>query len=412
GPDAPGATQLQNELTTLGATHITITATDTADRDTLATALATIPTDHPLTAVIHISQEQQEPQQQLDAARHLHELAREISTVSEFVLVSTLAGSTTAIEGSDGTDGTVDSSYALANGYLDALAEHRAAQGLPATSIAWGPWNVTETATATAEDSGGGQAAADGFRPVSEAEGTALFEAALDARRTAVVAAPLDLATVRGLSRTPELLRGLVAGPGRRRHAAQSGTGTGAGTPGVLTQRLAGLSDEERQAHVLDAVRTEVAFVLGHADSLAIEPDRAFQELGFDSLTAVELRNRLNAMAGTALPATLVFDHPTPAALAEYVLKRVLPDEASQQPVLAELAQLEAAVTGLSAPSWGDLDHAAITVRLQTLLAKVQETQETAGAATEGTDDAESRIASATADEIFALIDSEFGTSQ
>ncbi|MFG2646078.1 type I polyketide synthase, partial [Streptomyces sp. NPDC048370] len=416
GPNAPGATQLHNELTTLGATHITITATDTADRNAITTTLDTIPTDHPLTAVIHISQEQQEPQQQLDAARHLHELTREISTVSEFVLLSTLAGSTTAIEGSDGTDGTVDSSHALANGYLDALAEHRAAQGLPATSIAWGPWNVTDTATAAAaaaaENSGGSQAAADGFRPVSEAEGTVLFEAALGARRTAVVAAPLDLAAVRGLSRTPELLRGLVAGPGRRRHAAQSGTGTGAGAPGVLAQRLAGLSDEERQAHVLEAVRTEVAFVLGHADSLAIEPDRAFQELGFDSLTAVELRNRLNAMAGTALPATLVFDHPTPAALAGYVLKRVLPDEASQQPVLAELAQLEAAVTGLSAPSWGDLDHAAITVRLQTLLAKVQETQETAGAATEGTDDAESRIASATADEIFALIDSEFGTSQ
>ncbi|MGW6570466.1 SDR family NAD(P)-dependent oxidoreductase, partial [Streptomyces sp. NPDC054975] len=415
GPDAPGATQLRDELTALGATHVTIAAVDTTDPEALATALDAIPTNHPLTAVIHQDmqeQHEQQGQQQLEAARHLHELTRESTTVSEFVLLSTLAD---AIADGGSADG---SSYALANGYMEALAGQRAAQGLPATSIAWGPWDSTGSSTDDIDGTDSTHAtAADGFRPVSEADGTVLFEAALGARRTAVVAVPLDLAAVRGRSRTPELLRGLVAGTGgRRRHAAQSGTGgIGAGAPAALVQRLAGLSDEERQAHVLEAVRTEVAFVLGHADSGAIEPDRAFQELGFDSLTAVELRNRLNAMAGTRLPATLVFDHPTPAALADYVLKRVVPDEVAQQPVLAELAQLEAVVTGLSAPSWGDLDHAAIAVRLQTLLAKVQETQEAGRAATtaaEGADNAESRIASATADEIFALIDSEFGTSQ
>ncbi|MFJ3586921.1 beta-ketoacyl reductase, partial [Streptomyces sp. NPDC090127] len=384
----------------------TITALDTTDRTALTTTLNTIPTDHPLTTVIHaedvVVRGDGRPER-LDAARHLHELTREVGTVSAFVLLSTLAGSAGGF------------SHGLAHGYLEALAELRAAQGLPATSIAWGPWETTHTSDigATAEGSDG-PGAAPGFRPVSEEEGTVLFEAALRAGRTAVVAAPLDLAAVRGRSRTPELLRGLVPGSGhRRRHAAQAGAAAGDGGPGALAQRLARLSDEERQAHVLAAVRAEVAFVLGHADSSAIEPDRAFQELGFDSLTAVELRNRLNAMAGTGLPATLVFDHPTPAALADYVLKRVAPDDAAQQPVLAELARLEAAVIGLSAPSWGDLDQAAIAVRLQTLLAKVQETQDAAGGTeAEGAEDAESRIASATADEIFALIDSEFGTSQ
>ncbi|MEU9701230.1 SDR family NAD(P)-dependent oxidoreductase [Streptomyces sp. NPDC047981] len=395
-PDAPAATQLHDELTALGATHVTLTTLS-------ATTLASIPTDHPLTAVIAViaasdagvagdtgsAQEQSD----LDTARDLHELTRGIDTLAEFVLFSTLAGSATAGSGSG-----------LTHGYLDALAEHRTAHGLPATSIAWGPWDGAEAP------------AQGGFRPVTESAATVLFEAALATRRTKVVAAPLDLGAVRGESRTPELLRGLVADTGvvRRRQAARAGA-DGRG-PGALAQQLAGLSGEERRAHVLEAVRTEVAFVLGHADHAVIEPDRAFQELGFDSLTAVELRNRLNAMAGTRLPATLVFDHPTPAALADHVLQRVVPDDAAaQQPVLAELAQLEAAVTGLSAPSWGDLDHSAIAVRLQTLLAKVQETTQRAGGGTaaEGADDdAESRIASATADEIFALIDSEFGTDQ
>ncbi|WEB46116.1 acyltransferase domain-containing protein [Streptomyces yunnanensis] len=202
-------------------------------------------------------------------------------------------------------------------------------------------------------------------------------------------------------------------GPVRRTAAT---TGSAAGAIASLADRLSGLSPQEQEQLTLHLIRTEVASVLGYRDSAAIDPDRAFQELGFDSLLAVELRNRLNAMAGVPLPATVIFEHPTPAALAGALLARVVPESSARPPLIAGLEQLEASLTDLTAGSWDELglDHSAISVRLQTLLAKVREAADAADgpARATGAAGAAGAIESATAEEIFALIDSELGPPQ
>uniref|UniRef100_UPI000375EB28 phosphopantetheine-binding protein n=1 Tax=unclassified Streptomyces TaxID=2593676 RepID=UPI000375EB28 len=196
-----------------------------------------------------------------------------------------------------------------------------------------------------------------------------------------------------------------------RRTAATAGSASGA--TASLADRVSGLSAQEQQHLTLHLVRAEVASVLGHRDSAAIDPDRAFQELGFDSLLAVELRNRLTAVAGVPLPATVIFEHPTPTALAGALLARVVPEGSARPPLIAGLEQLEASLTDLTAGSWDELglDHSALTARLQTLLAKVREAADTAEGPARATG-AAGAIESATAEEIFALIDSELGPAQ
>ncbi|MFC9293559.1 beta-ketoacyl reductase, partial [Streptomyces sp. NPDC057010] len=390
GPTAPGAQDLQTELTALGA-QVTITACDTADRDALAALLADVPAEHPLTAVVHTAGTLDDalittltPDQldtvmrpKVDTARHLHELTRDLD-LTAFVLFSSIAG----VIGGPG-----QANYAAANAYLDALAHHRHHHGLPATSIAWGLW-----------EAGGRLAEGDlrrfareGLRPVSEQEGVALFDAALASGEAAVVATPLDVAAVRASGRVPAILRGLVAAPVRRR--AQQAAGES------LAQRLAGLTEQDQQELLLSLVRTEVAGVLGYADAQAVDPERAFQELGFDSMTAVELRNRLNAAAGTRLPATLVFDHPSPAVLAAHLRMRITPEAPdAAQPLLAELGRLETLLESL--PEDEGL-RGTLSGRLQALAAKLTP----AG----GDDGLSDRIESASTDELFDFIDTALG---
>ncbi|WP_037891536.1 type I polyketide synthase, partial [Streptomyces sp. NRRL S-87] len=241
-----------------------------------------------------------------------HELTADLD-LSAFVLFSSAAG----VFGGAG-----QANYAAANTFLDALAAHRRAAGLAGTSLAWGLWS---------EVGGMGDALGDGDRErigrggigaLTPETGLALFDAA---RRTAdplLVPLPLDLRALRAQARTgpvPDLLRGLVRGPARR-----AATGRGAGDGGAFRAGLAALPAEEREAALLAAVRAEVAAVLGHASTDEVPADRAFKELGFDSLTSVELRNRLGAATGERLPATLVFDYPTPGALAAYLMAEVL----------------------------------------------------------------------------------------
>ncbi|GAA3566871.1 hypothetical protein GCM10022419_054440 [Nonomuraea rosea] len=389
GPDAPGAAELAAGLESLGA-RVTIAACDTADPDALAGLLDGVR----LSAVVHaagvlddatlgaLTPERLDAvlRPKAEAAWHLHRLTRD-QDLSAFVLFSSAAG----VFGSPG-----QGNYAAANAFLDALAQHRQAQGLPATSLAWGLWGETSKMTAEAAP------ARDGLVPLGSEEGLALFDAGLAAGAAALVPIRLDLAALRAQAGggmlpavLPTVLRGLVTVPARRADTSAA----------ALTQRLTGLDAAAQTRLLLDLARGHIAAVLGRGASESVDPDRAFQELGFDSLTAVELRNRLNAATGVRLPATAVFDYPTAALLAAYLRERLVP-EAPGAPVLAEIDRLEAA---LDAAEPTDEDRAQITTRLQAMAARWSDAQATQN------DDVQDRIRSATADEVFAFIDRELG---
>ncbi|MFF2654135.1 SDR family NAD(P)-dependent oxidoreductase [Streptomyces sp. NPDC058045] len=310
GASAEGARELAAELGELGA-EVRLAACDVSDRDALAALLDGVSAEHPLTAVVHAAGVLDDGvlgsltparldtvlRPKLDAAWHLHELTAH-RDLTAFVLFSSAAG----VFGAPG-----QGSYAAGNVFLDALAQHRAAHGLPATSLAWGLW---------AEGGGMGGRLAGGDREritgsgvaaLSAAEGLALFDLALGQDAPLLVPAKLDLRP--STAPVPPLLRGLVRSAVRR-PAVNRGTG----------QPRADWTGES----VMEAVRTQVAAVLGHSGTSGVELGRAFSDLGFDSLTAVELRNRLGSVTGLRLPATLVFDHPTPAALGDHLRERLV----------------------------------------------------------------------------------------
>ncbi|MGW3233798.1 type I polyketide synthase, partial [Kitasatospora sp. NPDC001095] len=218
--------------------------------------------------------------------------------------------------------------YAAANAFLDALAEQRRADGLPATSLAWGLWAEDGGMATSLSDADVRRLARAGVAPLRSQEGLALFDGALTLERALVVPMHLDPVTAVGSSDVPPLLRGLVRTP--RRRTAASGSTAAAGS---LAERLLALPAARRDETVREVVRTQVAEVLGHGSAAEVDPARAFRELGFDSLTAVELRNRLNAATGLRLPATLVFDYPTPAALADFIRDELV----GEAPVVAEV---------------------------------------------------------------------------
>jgi acyl transferase domain-containing protein/short-subunit dehydrogenase/acyl carrier protein len=314
GIEAAGATDLKAELEALGA-DVTVAACDVADRDALAFLLEGIAD---LKGVVHaagiaenglveaVTAEELDAvlRPKADAAWHLHELTRGLDL---FVLISSAGGLLLAAG---------QASYAAANVFLDALAVHRRSLGMPATSLAYGLWGVAAGLGTELKDADLQRMRKSGMPALSAAEGLALFDAAIDSGETNLVPVKLDLGTLR-TREVPHVLRGLVRVP--QRQAAQAGSVTG----NSLADRLSGLGEEERDALLLDLVRRHVAAVLGHASTDAIEPDRAFQELGFDSLASVELRNLLGGETGLRLPATLVFDYPTSRAVAEYLREKV-----------------------------------------------------------------------------------------
>ncbi|GGV10439.1 type I polyketide synthase [Streptomyces spectabilis] len=302
---------LCDELVGLGA-EVAVVACDVAQRDAVAALLA----EHPVTAVVHVAGvlddgviDSQTPERidtvfgpKADGARHLHELTREMD-LSAFVLFSSAAGTF-------GNPG--QSNYAAANAYLDALAQHRRAAGLPATSLAWGLW--------AGDDGMGARMARTGAAGLTPEEGLRLFDAAVALPSAVAVPTRLDLAPLRAHPEAvPALLRALVRTV--RPEAAKAAGG--------LAARISALPDDERLPALLDLVRTSVAAVLGHASAAQVEPERAFDELGFDSLTAVELRNRLDVATGLRLPVTLVFDYPTPLVLAGHLRTELLGGEAA-----------------------------------------------------------------------------------
>ncbi|MEV0805999.1 type I polyketide synthase [Micromonospora sp. NPDC050200] len=315
GSAAPGADALVTELTGLGAT-VRVAACDAADRDALAAVLAAIPAAHPLRIVVHAAGVADNgvaatltPERlaatlapKVDGAWHLHELTRE-ADLSAFVLFSS-AGGLVLAAGQAG--------YAAANVFLDALAEHRAALGLPATSLAYGLWATDAGLGAALSDADLERMARQGFPALTEADGLAAFDTALRDRPVTLAPLRIDPAAVRTDTGIPALLRALVRAPRRLRRATDTPAGATAG-------RFAGLSGPDRVRALRDLVRAQVAAVLGYDSAEAVEPDRAFSELGFDSLSAVELRNALGAAADLRLPATLVFDYPTADAVAAYL---------------------------------------------------------------------------------------------
>ncbi|WP_162908363.1 type I polyketide synthase, partial [Allorhizocola rhizosphaerae] len=314
GLDAPGAGQLRADLTALGA-DVAIAACDTADRDALAALLAGIDPAHPLRAVVHtagvlddavavgMTAEQLDRVllPKVDGAWHLHELTRD-HELDAFVLYSSSAG----VFGGAG-----QANYAAANAYLDALAMQRRAAGLPAVSMAWGLWAQAGGITAGLSDNDLARIARAGMSPLPEDEGLRLFDIVLAQGHVSVLPMRLELSALRAMDNPPAVLKGLVRTTPRRAAA-----GRGQGGSSALRERLAGLSDADRAKMLIDVVRGQVAAVLGHAHTDAVEADRAFKDLGFDSLTAVELRNQLNAVTGLRLPAALIFDYPSPQAVA------------------------------------------------------------------------------------------------
>ncbi|GAB2920327.1 hypothetical protein GCM10027075_20240 [Streptomyces heilongjiangensis] len=412
GPDADGAADLSAELTAAGA-EVTLAACDAADEDALAALLAA----HPVDAVVHaagvlddgllatLTPDRLEAvlRPKLAAARALDRLTRD-RDLSAFVLFSSFAGTV----GSAG-----QGNYAAANAYLDALAAQRRAAGLPATSVAFGPWAGDGMAAGGPDTEA--RLRAGGVAPLDpEAALTALDRAVArtDAGRTVA-----DVAWDRFLpgftaARPAPLLAELPEARALSARAADDGAEPGT-ADGGLRERLAGLGEAEQERLLLHLVRGHVATVLGHGSADAVEADRAFTELGFDSLMAVELRNRLGVAAGLQLPATLLFDQPTPRVLARH-LRSLTADDDAGAPALAALDQLEAALARLTdAGSDGDdTGHGRIASRLLALAARWGGEPAAAPAPTAGQEpgtDLQDRIDSAGAEDLFALIDNDLG---
>ncbi|MFD2619356.1 type I polyketide synthase, partial [Streptomyces chumphonensis] len=318
GVEAPGADGLCAELRELGA-EVTVAACDVSDRAALAEVLGTVPADRPLGAVVHAAGTLEDGTvETLTAERvsavlgpkvagawHLHELTRELD-LTRFVLFSAAGG----MLGNGG-----QANYAAANACLDALARFRRDRGLPGHSLAWGLWAETSGLTGRLDAAARDRMRRAGVLPLSSADGLGLLDRALGEDRAVVVPIRLDLTAVRDGGGIAPVLRDLAPGRGLPR-AAVSG-----GPPPVEDDRLAlaGLTPGERAHALEELVCRQAATVLGHSSADAVRPTRGFLETGFDSLRAVELRNRLGAATGLRLPATLIFDHPTPGALAAHL---------------------------------------------------------------------------------------------
>ncbi|WP_439378731.1 type I polyketide synthase [Amycolatopsis lexingtonensis] len=395
GLDAPGARELAEELTAAGA-RVTVAACDVSDRDALRNLIESLPEEFPLRGVVHAagvlddcvvdavdpSRFETVLRPKATAAVNLHELTTDLSL---FVLFASIAGT---------VGGPGQGSYAAANAVLDALAEQRAAAGLPALSVAWGAWGEVGMAAdpAIQERMRRSGAAALAPRRALLALGEAL-------RRgdTSVTVADIDwtrYAPGMALMRTTHLLDGIPSA----RTAIEAARKAPETAEAPLAEQLAGMSEPERVSTLSKAVRTAAAMILGHASGDAIEPEAKFGLLGFDSLSAVEFRNLLARRTGLNLPQGLVFDHPTPLALAQYLRAELVPDDQpAADPLDAELAALERAMTA------GDLDETrrdAVSRRLHRLLDGLRPER------ADGED-----VFAASDDEMFDLLGKEFGIS-
>ncbi|MEV0414708.1 type I polyketide synthase [Streptomyces sp. NPDC050448] len=360
GMAAEGVPELVADLESAGAA-VRVVECDVADRAAVADMLADMPRQYPLTAVVHAagvladgtveSLTAQSVDRVLRAkvggAVNLHELTRE-HNLSAFINFSALAGTL-------GTAGQAN--YAAANGFLDGLAAQRKASGLAGTSLCWGWWEQSSGMTGDLDQADLSRLRRMGIAAMPTAEALALFDSACAFDKPVLIPARVDVAALRskGGDELPLLLRGLADGGRPRRNKA--GTAKDGGSP-VLSARLVTLPAAEAEAAVLDWVRDQVAIVLGHPSGAAVDADQAFTQLGFDSLTAVELCNRLASSTGLRLPSTLIFSYPTPRELGLHLvgLLRPAPDTGSAEGTDAEIRELLRTVSIDSLRSAGVLE--------------------------------------------------------
>jgi acyl carrier protein len=294
--------------------------------------------------------------------------------------------------------------YAAANAFLDGLASYRRAAGLPASSLAWGLWAGASAMTGHLSEGDRARMARDGVGALTAQEGLALLDLALSRDGALVIPVRLDVAGIRaraartGMAGVPALLRGLVRQPGGLPRPAAAALVVGDAAD-ALRQKLAGRPEAERIRMLLGLVRAHAAAVLGLTSAEAVEASRPFREFGFDSLTALELRNRLNAVTGLRLPATVVFSYPTSAALAGYLGTRTVDSEADHLHVLKELDRLKSALSSVVHDSAG---RVRIMTRLEAIVRGFR-----AGTA-HGTSAAD-ELDTATDDEMFEFADRELG---
>ncbi|AUI58398.1 hypothetical protein B1H26_40770 [Amycolatopsis sp. BJA-103] len=399
GADAPGLAELAADLEQRGV-ETTMLACDAADREQLAGVLDGVS----LTGVVHsagvlddgvigsLTDERMTAvlRPKVDAAWHLHELTQPMNP-DFFVVFSSVAG----IWGNAG-----QAAYAAGNTFLDALAAHRRQRGLPAVSIAWGPWESGMAGEFTEAD--WRRMSRQGLAPLPEPEGLRVLDAALGQCAPLLVAARLDLAGVRRSGEVPPLLSALV--PSARPSAP---TRRAVGERVVdARSTLHDLSEPERRDALRELVSTQAALVLGLAGTGGLDADRPFREVGFDSLTAIELRNRLNEATGERLSPTAVFDYPTSSALADFLLEGMFgaeAGEAAEQPALSAYSGLDRLEASLAELRADDTARARVAARLTDLLAALTESE---GGADESVAD---QLQSASDDDMFDFIDKQLG---
>ncbi|OIJ88637.1 hypothetical protein BIV25_36330 [Streptomyces sp. MUSC 14] len=351
GADAPGAAELASDLNGLGA-EVRFAAVDVADRDAVAAMIEAVPGRHPLTAVIHAAGVVDDapitsltPEQidrvmrvKADGAWHLHELTAG-QPLTAFVLVSSIMGT---------LGGAGQGGYTAANAFLDALARHRRAQGLPALALAWGLWDDPDGMMGALSAADRARFARAGLVEMTPGHGLALLEAALPSPHAVLVPARLDRESLRDLGTDlPPVLREVVAAA----EAERPGNGRAPRRHRPLREELTGLGAGERAGILADMVRSHMAAVLGLPPA-AIPDDRPFGELGFDSLTSVEFRNRLGAATDLRLPLTLLFETPTLPELVAVLDSGLVPPRekaptAPEEPSGEASGDIEADVTAL-----------------------------------------------------------------
>ncbi|MFF7347311.1 type I polyketide synthase [Streptomyces antimycoticus] len=404
GPEAAGADELIDRLTRLGA-QVRIAAVDVTDPDAVAGLVAGVDPAHPLTGVVHAAGvlddavlTTQTPERlarvwcpKATAAAHLHAATAELP-LSLFVMFSSTAGTL-------GASG--QSNYAAANAYCDALAAHRRALGLPGVSVAWGLWADASGMTGHLGEADRARMARSGIGAMSGERALGLLDAAVRHGHHHLIAIDLDIRALAGQPALtlPAPLRALTGGGAARRTAATARPHTD------WAGHLATLPLEEQRRTLLSLVLTHAAAALGHSDPGRIQTERGFLELGFDSLTAIELRNRLTAVTGLRLATTLIFDHPNPAALAAHLHTELAPEDVDPlAPMLGEIDRMESALLSVARD---EAAREALLKRLQRTLSKLGALH---GGGTE-VEPAAGRIQDATADEIFQFIDQDLGRS-
>ncbi|MFG2653544.1 SDR family NAD(P)-dependent oxidoreductase, partial [Streptomyces sp. NPDC048436] len=417
GPQAPGADQLTTELRELGA-EVTIAACDTADPDQLTTLLNTIPTQHPLQAVIHTAGvidmaplQNLTPHQlhtvlrpKIDAAWNLHHATRH-HHLNAFILYSSLA-TTLASPG--------QANYAAANAYLNALAHHRHTQNLPATSIAWGPWADNNGMIRHLNTTTRNHTTRTGFPPLTTQHALTLLDTALTTHHPTTTATHLNttnLTTQAHNNTLPPLLHHLTPTTHHHNGSTKADTASSRARTGSLAEELGSLTKDEQSERLLSLVRATVAGVLAHPEPELIAAQQSFKALGFDSLTTVQLRNHLSRATGLRLPATLAFDHPTPQHIATYLREQLAPfggqqsrDAGTLDVLMTEIGKLESA---LSPGAMGAAEHAQVSARLKELLTSWENGHQGHPAMT---DPAPDDLDSATDDELFSVLDGELQT--